>query len=105
MFIICFGGMKFSIIFSQNYVLGFKSVWFFVLVLNDIYDGNAQIFFVLRVARRFRIFSVCDPSLVGAYYLHPPDARAIFLHNNLLCNGTCSVTGAITYKRKTSFKT
>ena len=33
------------------------------------------------------------PSLVGAYYLHPPDARAIFLHNDLLCNGTCSVTG------------
>ena len=32
------------------------------------------------------------PSLVGAYYLHPQDARAIFLHN-LLCNGTCSVTG------------
>ena len=51
MFIICFGGIKFSIIFSRNYVLGFKSVWFFVLVLNDIYDGNAQIFFVLRVAR------------------------------------------------------
>ena len=43
-----------------------------------------------------RIFSVCapsPPSLVGAYYLRPPDARAIFLHNDLLCNGTCSVTG------------
>ena len=38
------------------------------------------------------------PSLVGAYYLHPPDARAIFLHSDLLCNGTCSVTGGrITY--------
>ena len=38
------------------------------------------------------------PSLVGAYYLHPPDARAIFLHNDLLCNGACSVTGGcITY--------
>ena len=24
--------------------------------------------------------------LVGAYYLHTPDARAIFLHNDLLCN-------------------
>ena len=22
-----------------------------------------------------------------------PDARAMFLHNDLLCNGTCSVTG------------
>ena len=44
------------------------------------------------------IFSVCappppPPSLVGAYYLHPPDARAITLHNDLLCNDTCSVTG------------
>ena len=52
---------------------------------------------------KFWIFSVCappppPPSLVGAYYLHPPDARAIFLHNDLLCNGTCSVTGGrITY--------
>ena len=48
------------------------------------------------------IFSVCapppPPSLVGAYYLQPPDARAIFLHNDLLCNDTCSVTGgSITY--------
>ena len=35
---------------------------------------------------------------MGAYYLHPPDARTIFLHNDLLCNGTCSVTGGrITY--------
>ena len=47
------------------------------------------------------------PSLVGAYYLQPPDARAIFLHNDLLCNDTCSVTGgSITYwgghKRKRS---
>ena len=38
------------------------------------------------------------PRLVGAYYLHPPAARAILLHSNLLCNGTCSVTGGrITY--------
>ena len=45
------------------------------------------------------LFRLCPPpSLVGAYYLHPPDARAIFLHSNLLCNGTCSVTGGrITY--------
>ena len=44
------------------------------------------------------LFRLCPPSLVGAYYLHPPDARAIFLHDDLLCNGTCSVTGgSITY--------
>ena len=37
-------------------------------------------------------------SLVGAFYLQPPDARAIFLHNDLLCNDTCSVArGSITY--------
>ena len=34
-----------------------------------------------------------SPSLVGAYYLHPPDARAIFLQSDLLCNGTCAATG------------
>ena len=35
---------------------------------------------------------------MGAYYLQPPDARAIFLHNDLLCNDTCSVNGgSITY--------
>ena len=39
------------------------------------------------------LFRLCPPSLVGAYYLQPPDARAIFLHNDLLCNGTCSLTG------------
>ena len=38
-------------------------------------------------------FPFVPPSLVGAYYLQPPDARAIFLHNDLLCNDTCSVTG------------
>ena len=36
------------------------------------------------------IFSVCAPTpiLVGApqYVMHPVDARAIFLHNELLCN-------------------
>ena len=44
------------------------------------------------------LFRLCPPSLVGAYYLQPPDARAIFLHNDSLCNDTCSVTGgSITY--------
>ena len=38
-------------------------------------------------------FPFVPPSLVGAYYLHPPDARAIFLHDDLLCKGTCYVTG------------
>ena len=49
--------------------------------------------------KNFLIFSVCaSPSLVGAYYLHPRDARAIFSHSDLLCNGKCSVTGGpITY--------
>ena len=39
------------------------------------------------------IFSVCapPPSLVGAYYLQPPDARAKILHNDLLYDDTCSV--------------
>ena len=56
--------------------------------------GSKPFFITLRT---FWIFAVCapppPPSLVGAYYLHPPDARAIFLHSDLLCNGTCSVTG------------
>ena len=36
---------------------------------------------------------VPPPSFVGAFYSHPLDARAIFLHNDLTCNDTCSVTG------------
>ena len=43
--------------------------------------------------RLFWIFSVCAPSLLGAYQLQTPDARAIFLHNALLSIDTCSVTG------------
>ena len=42
----------------------------------------------------FGSFRFVPPSLVGACYLQPPVARAIFLHNNLLCNGACSVNGA-----------
>ena len=41
----------------------------------------------------FSISAPPPPGLVGTYYLHPPDARAIFLHNDLLCNSTRSVTG------------
>ena len=50
------------------------------------------------LARTIMIFSVCAPSLVGAYHLHTPEAGAIFLHGGLLCNSTCSVSGGrITY--------
>ena len=65
-----------------------------------VIKGPATINFIYFTVKN-RIFSVCappPPSLVGAYYLQPPDARAIFLHNDLLCNDTCSVTGgSITY--------
>ena len=44
------------------------------------------------------IFSVCAPQLRGRISFAPPDARAIFLHCDLLCNGTSSVSGGrITY--------
>ena len=33
------------------------------------------------------------PILVGAYYLHPPEARAIFLHNDLPFDDTCPLIG------------
>ena len=32
-------------------------------------------------------------ALSGRILFAPPDTRAIFLHNGLLCNDTCSVTG------------
>ena len=38
--------------------------------------------------------SPAPTSLVGAYYLHPQHARAIFLDDDLLCNSTCSNWGA-----------
>ena len=37
---------------------------------------------------------VPPPSLVGIYFIWNPDACAIILYNDLLCNGTWSVTGA-----------
>ena len=40
------------------------------------------------IAGSFPFVPPPPPSLVGAYYLQPPDARAIFLHNDLLCNDT-----------------
>ena len=46
----------------------------------------------------FWIFSVCAPQLSGRILFALRDARAIFLHTDLLCNGTYSVTGGrITY--------
>ena len=33
------------------------------------------------------------PQFSGRILFAAPDASAIFLHNDLLCNGTCSVTG------------
>ena len=46
------------------------------------------------------LFRLCPPppELSGRILFSPPDARAIFLYNDLLCNGTCFVTGGrITY--------
>ena len=44
------------------------------------------------------LFRLCPPpprpQLSGCILFAPsPDARAIFLHDDSLCNGTCSVTG------------
>ena len=58
------------------------------------------IFFIpLMGKKKMGSFPFVPPSLVGAYYLPPPpDARPIFLHDDLLCNDTSSVTGGrITY--------
>ena len=38
-------------------------------------------------------FLFVTPRLMGAYYLHPPDARAISVHNDSPCNDTSSLTG------------
>ena len=56
---------------------------------------GASFHFVSRPLENRRISSVCappppPPSLVGAYYLHP-QTHVLFLHSDLLCNGTCSV--------------
>ena len=67
---------------------------------NTINHDNYQFYFnkLFTLKGIKDLFRLCPPSLVGAYYLQPPDARAIFLHNDLLCNDTCSVTGgSITY--------
>ena len=41
----------------------------------------------------FGYFPFVPPSLVGAYYLHPTDARAIIFHNDLLRDDACFATG------------
>ena len=49
--------------------------------------------FKQRVTSFFGSFQFVPPSLVGAYYLQPPDARDIFLHGDSLYIHTCSVIG------------
>ena len=41
----------------------------------------------------WRSFPFVPPQLSGRILFATPDARAIFLHNDLLCNDTCAVTG------------
>ena len=41
----------------------------------------------LLIKRQIGSFPFVPPSLVGAYYLQPPDARAIFLHIDLFVVG------------------
>ena len=36
-------------------------------------------FISLNLSKKNRFFFVCAPSLTGAYYLHPPDACALFV--------------------------
>ena len=39
------------------------------------------------------LFRLCPlPSLVGAYYLPPPPTLVPYFYNDVVCNGTCSVT-------------
>ena len=79
------------------YSLQFLIPWdpcFCQLVVQIARHWGWSIQFIHSIQITYWIFSVCaPPSLVGAYYLHPPDARALFLQNDLPCNGTWSVTG------------
>ena len=61
-------------------------------------DGSK--FFIISFFATWDRFRFCNsppppppPSSVGAYYLHPPQARVIFLHDDLPSNDTCSVIG------------
>ena len=51
----------------------------------------------LKLTKISDLFPFVPPSLVGSYYLHPPNARAIFLHNDLSCNDTNCNWGSTTY--------
>ena len=64
--------------------------------------SNIFIFTLSTSVKTVGSFPIVPPSLVGAYYLQPPDARAIFLHNDLLCND-CNWGGAQTEKIQTVF--
>ena len=74
------------------------------LICSDNRDNREGI--IREQKGKIWIFSVCaqthpppPPQLIWRILFAPPDARAIFLHDDLLCNGTCSVTegGGITY--------
>ena len=62
-----------------------------VLKINKIKHNRTSTHFQFK--EFLGLFRLCPPSLVGAYYLQLPDSRALFLHNHLLCNGTCAVIG------------
>ena len=58
--------------------------------------GPKQIKETILINKSLKIvdfFRLCPPSLVGAYYLQPPDALSILLLNDLLFNDPHSVTG------------
>ena len=43
--------------------------------------------------QNFNPLLLCPPSLASAYDLHPKHHAQKFIHNDLLCNGMCFVTG------------
>ena len=65
-----------------------------LIVEIDLYDDQNECekepveFFLKRW-----IFSVCNSQLGGRILFAPPNMRVFLLHNDLLGNGTCSVTG------------
>ena len=67
--------------------------WKLGIFLCKLVNGEFKIGFLDLLNRIFAYFPFVPPSLVDACYLHPPNTRAIFSNNDLLFNGTCSVTG------------
>ena len=64
--------------------------------IRDIFNPAKNANKCVEIADLFRLCP--PPELSGCILFAPPDARAIFLHNDLLSNDTCSVTGErITY--------